>query len=303
MTHDPTRFTHTVASDGPAKGMTFAGQHRLSPAALANRDVPLVVAIHGGGYTSDYFTVPQHSLLDRAAALDVPVIALDRPGYGGSDAVSTGDSVFLANAEVLDHLIAELWTEYGAGTAGVFLIGHSFGAVVAMAIAARRPGWPLLGIAVSGCLVRLPEGFAANWEQAPEWVPIPPGVKAGLMFGRDWTRRPEMPEAAAFASVPVSKAELLEIGTLWEPRLFGEITKDIAVPVHLRHGEYDALWLSSDDQVAEFVSALTASPRVDAELFTGAGHAIDFERGSAALQVQQLGFALDLAARLVRENA
>lgn len=303
MTNDPIRFTHTVTSDGPAKGMTFAGQHRLSPAALGNQDVPLVVAIHGGGYTSDYFAVPGYSLLDRAEALEIPVIALDRPAYGGSDPAPEGDSVFLANAEVLDHLIAELWAQHGEGTSGVFLIGHSFGAVVTLAIAARDPRWPLLGVAISGCLLRLPEGFTAMWEQSPEWVPVPPEVKAGLMFGREWTRRAEMPEAAAFASVPVSKAELLEIGTLWDSRLLPEIAPKVAVPVHVRQGEFDALWASDDEQVAAFAAAFTASPQVDARLFPGAGHAIDYERGSAALQVQQLGFALDLAARLVREPA
>lgn len=73
-------FTHEVTSAGPAQGMTFTGR-RLGHADDA--DLPLVVAVHGGGYTSAYFDVPGYSLLDRAAGLGVPVIAVDRPGYGG----------------------------------------------------------------------------------------------------------------------------------------------------------------------------------------------------------------------------
>ena len=45
---------------------------------------PLVIALHGGTYTSEYFDIPGYSLLDRAEAAGVPVIALDRPNYGGS---------------------------------------------------------------------------------------------------------------------------------------------------------------------------------------------------------------------------
>ena len=45
-------------------------------------NAPLIVAIHGGTYTSAYFDVPGYSLLDRADASGVPIIAPDRPGYG-----------------------------------------------------------------------------------------------------------------------------------------------------------------------------------------------------------------------------
>ncbi len=52
---------------------------------------PLVIAIHGGTYTSPYFDVPGHSLLDRAAANGLTAIAIDRPGYGGTEALAEAD--------------------------------------------------------------------------------------------------------------------------------------------------------------------------------------------------------------------
>ncbi|NED87718.1 alpha/beta hydrolase, partial [Streptomyces sp. SID11233] len=48
---------------------------------------PLIVALHGGTYTADYFSVEggsAGSFLDVAAAHGHVVFAFDRPGYGGS---------------------------------------------------------------------------------------------------------------------------------------------------------------------------------------------------------------------------
>lgn len=291
---DTVRFTHQVASAGPAEGMTFTGRRRI---AAGNEDFPLIIALHGGGYTSAYFDVPGYSLLDRAAALGMSVIAVDRPGYGGSSPVTADESVFLANAEALEHLIGELWQTHGAGSAGVVLIGHSIGVPISLAIAAHTPEWPLLGVAVSGCLLREPEHFAAIWASIPDrTLRSPDDQKATRMFGPDWTRREDMPEAAYFANEPVLKAELVESSERWH-QLFEDLAPKISVPVHLRIGEFDALWIADDDQIAEFAAALTASPSVDAAFFPAAGHAIDYHRTGAAFQTQQLGFALHCAAR------
>lgn len=295
------RFTHRVTSAGPAHGMTFAGRRRLTEGA-GNEDLPLVIALHGGGYTSAYFDVPGYSLLERATGLRVPIIAINRPGYGGSSPVSPDGSMFLANAAALDHLICELWEANGAGTAGVFLIGHSIGGPISMAIAARKPKWPLLGMAVSGCLLREPGDLADVWAALPgSTLDSPPDQKAARMFGPDWTRRDDMPEASYFANVPVLKAELVESASTWR-NTFREIAPQISVPVHLRVGEFDRLWIIDDEQITEFAAGLTSSPWVDAEIFPAAGHAIDYHRGGAAFQVQQLSFAMNCAARRITER-
>lgn len=285
-------FTHEVTSAGPAQGMTFTGRRGLGNADDA--DLPLIVAVHGGGYTSAYFDVPGYSLLDRATGLGVPIIAVDRPGYGGSGPVSADGSVFRANAAALDHLISELWAGSGAG---VVLVGHSIGAAVSIALAARRPEWPLLGVAVSGCLLREPEGFADRWAAIPGRTLMSPNdQKASRMFGPEWTRRADMPEASYAMNVPVLKAELVESSSIWLD-MFRELAPEIVVPVQLRQGEFDRLWITDDEQVAEFAAALTSCPWVDAEIFPSAGHAIDYHRAGAAFQVQQLSFALTCAAR------
>ena len=188
------------------------------------------------------------------------MIAVDRPGYGSSTPVEPGESIILRNAEVLEHVVGELWQAYGAGTPGVVLIGHSIGGACVLALAARHPSWPLLGIAVSGCLVRVALGSGEAWAALPdqEFVDLPGQIKDHVMFGPAWTHTPAMPTAGHVADAPVPKAELLDITGAWPGRLC-EVAAGIRVPVHSRQGEFDHLWVSDDADVTEFRSAFTAA--------------------------------------------
>lgn len=116
------------------------------------------------------------------------------------------------------------------------------------------------------------------------------------MFGPEWTRRADMPEASYAANVPALKAELVESSVAWLD-MFRELAPEITVPVQLRQGAFDRLWITDDEQITEFAAALTTSPWVDAAIFPAAGHAIDYHRAGTAFQVQQLSFALTCAAR------
>ncbi|ADP83675.1 alpha/beta hydrolase [Pseudofrankia inefficax] len=285
-------FGHTVTGSGPARGLTFSGRQRFTETPL-RPDTPLVIALHGGTYTSTYFDVPGYSLLDRAAAVGVPVIAIDRPGYRGSSAIEPGESIILANADVLDHLVGELWDRYGNGTCGVVLIGHSIGGAVVTALAARRPSWPLLGIAVSGCLLQVPGESRAAWDALPDipLVELPSPMKDVVMFGPDWTYPELMPAASHIADAPVPRAELLDITGGWIERV-SSVAGQVNVPVHARQGEFDKLWITDEQQVAGFAAAFGAAPTVNARLVPSSGHCIDFHRSSASFQLEQLAFAL-----------
>lgn len=229
------------------------------------------------------------------------MIAIDRPAYGGTESVPSDGSVFEGNAAALDRVIGDLWAEHGAGKTGVFLIGHSIGSAISLRIAARTPAWPLIGVSVSGCLLREPPGMGDMWASIPTpRFEVSNEDKVGLMFGPEWTYRAGVPKSAYFANEPVLVSELIEISTGWENEYRGFAPK-IAVPVHIRQGQFDRLWITDDDQVAEFASVLTGSPVVDAEVFSAAGHAIDYHRGGEAFQLQQLAFALTSSARLIRE--
>ena len=149
-----------------------------------------------------------------------------------------------------------------AGAPGVVIIGHSIGGAVTTAIAARQPGWPLLGIAVSGCLVRVPAESGGAWAALPdlEYVELPGPVKDFVMYGPGWTHTAAMPDAGHAADAPVPKAELLDITGGWVQRM-RSVAARVLVPVHSRQGEFDHLWISDDDQVAEFKSAFANARR------------------------------------------
>jgi pimeloyl-ACP methyl ester carboxylesterase len=290
-------FTHTVRRQGSAAGMVLTGLSAGFAGPRPGSDVPLVVALHGGTYTSTYFDIPGYSLLGRAAAVGIPIIALDRPGYKGSTPVPESESIILANAEVLDQVIGEIWEDHGRSLSGVVLVAHSIGGAVATALAARRPSWPLLGLATSGCLLKVPGDSREAWQALPKvpTIDLPSPMKDQVMFGPAWTYTEGMPAASHPADAPVPRAELIDITTTWIARV-RETAAQVSVPVFHRQGEFDALWVTDRGQVEQFGEAFTAAPSVDAGLQPGTGHCIDFHRQSAAFQLAELAFALRCAA-------
>ena len=102
----------------------------LTPDAPAG--APVVLFCHAAPGSGDFDPDPAVT-----AARGVRLIAVDRPGYGGSDAV--GDDEFATVALAADDAAAALEAVLAPGaTAGV--VGWSAGGRVALALAERRPG-------------------------------------------------------------------------------------------------------------------------------------------------------------------
>lgn len=281
-------FTHTTAD-----GRSFTGRTNIGPDLEVRTGAPLVIALHGGTYSSAYFDIPGHSLLDNASTLGVPVIALDRPNYAGSDPLTSEDSIILANAEIIGDAIGSIQAEVGNAAPGIVLVAHSIGGAVATAIAATPQQWPLLGLATSGCLVRVPAESAGAWAALPDvpMIDLPVPLKDQLMFGPPETYDAAMPAASHPSNMLVPKAELLDITGGWIARR-AETCGRVAVPVHHRQGEFDNLWVTSQAEVDEYRAGFTAAPSIDAQLQRGSGHCIDFHLPSDNFQRSQLRFAL-----------
>ena len=280
----------------------FAGlSGRYSDPVLGKRlaHAPLIVAIHGGSYTSNYFDLPGFSLLDLASRVGVPILAVDRPGYGTSPALDGPAASIQSQARFLTQALKEAWKKYGVGTRGIVLIGHSIGGAIATSIAAQNdPDLPIIGLAISGVGLHVPAHFPGMWDSFPNTptIELPHAVKDEVMFGPKGSYNDAMPSASHAAHAPVPRQEIIDIVNIWIENV-RDVVSRVKVPVHYRQGEFDQLWTVNAEEVRGFAEAFTASPSVDAAMVKGTGHCMDFHNVSTAFHLQQLGFAVLCAAQ------
>lgn len=288
-------FNHTVSGAGAASGFSFTGRSNLGDVTPRAGD-PVIIALHGGTYSSEYFDIPGHSLLDNATKQGIAVIAIDRPNYLGSSPLTSEGSIIADNASVLGDAIGSIFSVHGGKAAGVVLVAHSIGGAIATIIAATAQSWPLLGLATSGCLVRVPAESAEAWTSLPPilMIDLPVPLKDQLMFGPPDTFDAAMPAASYPSNTLVPKAELLDITGGWIARR-AVTCAAVAVPVHHRSAEFDHLWVVSQDEVDEYRAGFRSAPSIDAQLQLGAGHCIDFHLPSDEFQNSQLAFARESA--------
>jgi pimeloyl-ACP methyl ester carboxylesterase len=266
------------------------------PAGGIAPDAPLIVAIHGGTYTSAYFDVPGYSLLDAAEANGIPVLALDRPGHGHSPSLPPPATI-KTQAQYLTPVLQSLWERHGQGTRGIVLIGHSIGGAIAATIASAPENLPLLGLAISGVGLRTPSGHKEQWDSLPnvEKVDLPTPLKDQLMFGPAGSFAADMPAASHVANAQALRAELVDIVSTWHLTVRDTLAR-ITIPVHYRQAEIDHLWIVDDNEITDFARALKSARWVDAALVHGTGHCLDFHYIGKALQLQQLAFACQCSA-------
>jgi pimeloyl-ACP methyl ester carboxylesterase len=259
--------------------------------------LPLIIALHGGGFNRHYFDLESSSFLDRAAANGFAALTIDRPGYGESTGVDVEEGWFPAQTEALDGLIADAWRQVGAARPGIVLIGHSFGATIAIRLAgrSRERSWPLLALAISGSLDGPPPsmlGFAASIGDAPPHAPIalePPMVRE-FFYGPDDSFDPAVLDEATTSVAPAPAVEIREWAHRWSDEA-AAATAAVEVPVHLRVSENDAVLDVTPDSLTRFASSFSAAPSMDAALIEGAGHNADHHHAGTTLHLEQLAFA------------
>ncbi|GAB2879495.1 alpha/beta hydrolase [Streptomyces deserti] len=244
----------------------------------------VIVALHGGGMNAGYFDGQAHpdvSLLALGARLGYAVLALDRPGYGASAGRFPRGQRLTAQAATVRAAIAAFTARHAPGV-GTLLLGHSFGAKVALAAAADSGVRKLLGVDVSGCGRRL----AVN----PGLV----GREAGAGLRRlNWGPLGLYPaETFQMSQTVVAPMPAHEVGTVagWT-RLSAVLLPRIGVPVRLTFAEHEAWWRHNDEEIADLTARLSAAPRIVVDRLPHAGHNISLGWTARAYHLKVLAFA------------
>ncbi|MFE5048945.1 alpha/beta fold hydrolase [Streptomyces sp. NPDC056637] len=286
----------SAASSG-VRRVTLTADHRSTPlTGLLAVPEPahgpsraLVVALHGGGMSAAYFDGQAHpdvSLLALGARLGYTVLALDRPGYGQhAGMLSKGRTVREQVDDIgpaLEKFVGRRAIADREDAGGVLLLGHSYGAKVALALAGDRPPRGLLGVDVSGIGLRpaeLPEQgdrpgrFASrrlNW--GPSFDLYPPG-----------TFRTSQ---SVVAPMPRREADSAGDWKEWGADVLGRVR----VPVRFTFAEHEAWWRHGPDEVAELTGRLTDAPRVVVDRLARAGHNISLGWVARAYHLRVFAF-------------
>lgn len=151
----------TEAAHPPRGRLLTVDGVRLHVLERGSEDAPVLVLLHGNGSMAAELELS--GLLGRAA-LHYRVLAFDRPGYGHSDAPPEGDRSPEAQAWLIDGALQQL------GVDKAIVLGHSWGTLVASALALQSPHRVRALVLVDGYYRPGPR-FDVPWLSAPA-VPL-----------------------------------------------------------------------------------------------------------------------------------
>lgn len=277
--------------------ITLTGQYLPAATRTNKSEQPLIVALHGGTFTAKYFDIEGFSLFDVAHRLGLAMASINRPCYAQSGRLSPDEATIINSAKSVTLALTDLWRRHGGGHSGIVLIGHSIGGAVAVLIASMARDFPLRGISISGAGVTPPAQMLSIWETLPDLpeLSLPDAIKDTMMLGPETSYPPQVAQLYHVADFPAPRKELFDIYFEW-PRLLTEVGSKVDVPVHYRQPEFDALWVVNEAEIKDFTSRFPNVPLMDAGIFRGAGHCIEFHHLGQAFQLEQLAFAMRCAA-------
>ncbi len=256
----------------------------------------VVVALHGGAVTAGYFdsrAQPRLSLLLTGAALGFTVIALDRPGYGASAPYADRMSAVASRIDLAYATIEEFLAGRPRG-AGVFLMAHSMGCVLAVQMAADSRGQDLLGLEIAGIGLR-PHDAADAFMGPLTRGGRQAGAGRGAFRDALWAP-PHLYPAGAAGAVTVSPSPGYEGDDVrgWIDS-FPSLAAAVRVPVHYSLGDHERVWSCGPAALAEVASLFRASPRVVTAEQADAGHNLSLGLSALAYHLKVLSFAEECA--------
>lgn len=265
---------------------------------------PVLVAIHGGGYSSHYWrfeSMGEATLAHIGPAEGLTVVAVNRPGTGLDDVPVT---TFDQQADLIIRTVAGLLAGPLAGTDSaprdrrpVVLVGHSIGAALSCLIAAEHSNRiNVVGIDVSGFATRFRTGDSLATLQtvagSPEPVTVGDRERTELFFGESGTWDQGVAAEDNAAACP---AEPLDLGEILKfPGMLATVASQIDVPVNYSLGGSDILYAVDDDSVDLVRAGFTASPAFAGHLYEQLGHCIHLHRRGGEIVRCAVDFAKKL---------
>ena len=306
-------FTCELANGGTATGICSIPSRTTTTSSPAS--VPLIIALHGGGYNSDYFHAEaNHTAAIPSRAYGIPFVAVDRPFYGGSTfdgpMPKATDYPKETGVWMHHHVFPALWAKFGAGCSGVVLLCHSLGCqqgIVAAAMHAQEssPAYPLSGLICSGLGHQTPPAFAQFppmvGNSGPDYSSQTVEFKNSMMFSPGTVASAVLEQSERLSHlVPVAEAN--SIRTAWAPTWRESWAFQVAVPVMFAFAELDSWFQGTRAHLNECVEAFSGSPRVDGSLIHGAPHCMELSLWSQGWYARCFGFAMECAAALASKS-
>ncbi len=251
----------------------------------------LIVALHGGAVTSRIFadTIPgEASFVDLAASLGYTTLALDRPGYGASSQIAAEHTSFEGQIHILYASLQQAWKEYRADSAGIFLMGHSIGGMIALSLAASQLDLPLLGVSTHGAGLSWQPGAVKMYQSLLADAPFVTMPASRRTVAHEPARLQAANVQLQQDRAPMPMAELQ--GALTWPERLRQIGGTIQVPVKMTIAEYDNTWSPAPEVLQELSQLFLAAPFVDVRCQRFVGHQFNASLAARAFYLQDLAF-------------
>ncbi|KAF7198507.1 hypothetical protein HII31_00246 [Pseudocercospora fuligena] len=318
-TNPKTKFTPFTLNTPSGRGVTGIEFVPGSAKSTTEDIKPLIVALHGATCFSGYWDLDEeHTASLAASALGLPFVAIDRPGYVGTDSVDLDGSTYqLATARwIQDEILPELWQKYGVpnGCSAVCLMCHSLGCCVGITIASlharaiTKAQYPLAGLIISGVGSRLRRSASVVENPAELDINILPPVlqrdlseQVPLMLGD--------PELELYNKA-ISSSLASQAGSMTREELHGGImfmvteagipfVESVQCSVLYSLAEHDHAGYCTQEEARNYAGMFKNSRRVDWSLVRNAPHAIEWSRAGKGWYFHCMGWALEVTADYV----
>lgn len=263
---------------GPVTGTVEVGGRQISHATLGDGE-QVVVLVHGFGGDKNSWLFLQEPLSGEGGS-DRTVHAIDLPGHGTS-AKDVGDGSLDGLADVVLGFLDRI------GVDQADLIGHSLGAAVVAAVAARSPGRvrSLTLVAPAGFGSQADAEYLRGFAAATSRRELKP-LLGRLFADEGLVTRQLVEDLLRYKRLDGVQAALTRLlDTLVDPRT-GEQAIDTAALLAAVPDQQElpvlVVW-GTDDRILPAAAAPAAAGRVTVRLVEGAGHMVHLEAPAAVL--------------------